>query len=260
MMVCLAALASTVLAEPSEQDRARAGAPDGQVAPGGIVNVITRNPQPRLPPRPSCARVSGGAGSPSCSSLTWRGSALPPEDFITSPTARISATLTALVAGSPEVPIIKHSFWRVTSAALALSSPGGSVGESGRGVGAGVAAGAGGVHRLPRQIGLKHAMGMILTGRHVTAEEGLRLGFINEVVPHAQVMAAAKRWAAEIMECSPMSVRASKEMSMQGLALGGIEAAANGKYPAMTALFKSSDAMEGPRAFAEKRKPVWKGR
>ncbi len=121
----------------------------------------------------------------------------------------------------------------------------------------GLAAGAGGVHRLPRQIGLKHAMGMILTGRHVTAEEGLRLGFINEVVPHAQVMAAAKRWAAEIMECSPMSVRASKEMSMQGLALGGVEAAANGKYAAMSALAKSKDFVEGPRAFAEKRKPNW---
>ncbi|MFZ5931182.1 MAG: enoyl-CoA hydratase-related protein [Pseudomonadota bacterium] len=121
----------------------------------------------------------------------------------------------------------------------------------------GLAAGAGGVHRLPRQIGLKHAMGMILTGRHVSAEEGYRLGFINEVVPHGEVMAAARRWAAEIMECSPMSVRASKEMSMQGLAQAGIEAAANGKYEAMTALFKSADSTEGPRAFAEKRKPNW---
>lgn len=121
----------------------------------------------------------------------------------------------------------------------------------------GLAAGAGGVHRLPRQIGLKHAMGMILTGRHVSAEEGYRLGFINEVVPHADVMKAAKRWAAEIMECSPMSVRASKEMSMQGLAAGGIEAACNGRYEGMSALAKSKDFIEGPRAFAEKRKPNW---
>ncbi|MFP5469451.1 MAG: enoyl-CoA hydratase-related protein, partial [Alphaproteobacteria bacterium] len=121
----------------------------------------------------------------------------------------------------------------------------------------GLAAGAGGVHRLPRQIGLKHAMGMILTGRHVSAEEGYRLGFINEVVPHADVMSAARRWAAEIMECSPMSVRASKEMSMQGLAAGGIEAACNGRYEGMSALAKSKDFIEGPRAFAEKRKPNW---
>ena len=121
----------------------------------------------------------------------------------------------------------------------------------------GLAAGAGGVHRLPRQIGLKHAMGMILTGRHVSAEEGYRLGFINEVVPHADVMSAARRWAAEIMECSPMSVRASKEMSMQGLAAGGIEAACNGRYEGMSALAKSKDFDEGPRAFAEKRKPNW---
>ncbi len=121
----------------------------------------------------------------------------------------------------------------------------------------GLAAGAGGVHRLPRQIGLKQAMGMILTGRTVTAEEGFRMGFINEVVPHAEVMAAAKRWAAEIAECSPMSVRASKEMSMQGLNMGGVEAAAAARYPAMSALAKSPDFREGPRAFAEKRKPNW---
>ncbi len=121
----------------------------------------------------------------------------------------------------------------------------------------GLAAGAGGVHRLPRQIGLKQAMGMILTGRRVSAEEGQRLGFVNEVVPHADVMNAAKRWAAQIMECSPMSVRASKEMSMQGLAQAGIEAAFNGKYPGMSALAKSKDYVEGPRAFAEKRSPNW---
>jgi enoyl-CoA hydratase/carnithine racemase len=59
----------------------------------------------------------------------------------------------------------------------------------------GLAALAGGIHRLPRQIPLKQAMGMLLTGRRVPAEEGQRLGFVNEVVPAADLAAAARRWA-----------------------------------------------------------------
>src|SRR5580698_8697866 len=60
----------------------------------------------------------------------------------------------------------------------------------------GLAALAGGVHRLPRTIGLKRAMGMILTARRVSAKEGLELGFVNEVAAPGDLMAAAKRWAA----------------------------------------------------------------
>src|SRR3569832_2132447 len=59
----------------------------------------------------------------------------------------------------------------------------------------GLAALAGGLHRLPRQIGLKRAMGMILTARHVSAREGHELGFVNDVVPQGQALTAAMRWA-----------------------------------------------------------------
>ena len=59
----------------------------------------------------------------------------------------------------------------------------------------GLAALAGGVHRLPRTIGPKRALGMILTGRHVPAQEGYELGFVNEVVPEGQALAGARRWA-----------------------------------------------------------------
>src|SRR5437016_5327075 len=62
----------------------------------------------------------------------------------------------------------------------------------------GLAALAGGLHRLPRQIGLKRAMGMILTARHVSAREGFELGFVNEVVPAGEALAAAERWAETI--------------------------------------------------------------
>ncbi|MDQ0462504.1 crotonobetainyl-CoA hydratase [Caulobacter ginsengisoli] len=126
----------------------------------------------------------------------------------------------------------------------------------------GLAALAGGLHRLPRQIGLKRAMGMILTARRVSAAEGESLGFVNAVVPAADLMAETRRWAKLICECSPMSIRASKEAVMKGLDEPTLEAAISGqgKFPAVAALFRSEDLIEGPRAFAEKRAPQWKGR
>lgn len=124
----------------------------------------------------------------------------------------------------------------------------------------GLAALAGGLHRLPRQIGLKRAMGMILTGRHVMAEEGRELGFVNEVVPQAELMDTARRWAGLIAECSPMSIRASKQAVMGGLDIAGLEEAVQTRFPAIGELFRSQDFIEGPRAFAEKRKPNWTGR
>src|SRR3954469_12206855 len=124
----------------------------------------------------------------------------------------------------------------------------------------GLAALAGGVHRLPRTIGVKHALGMILPGRRVTAAEGQALGFVNEVVPAGTALEGARRWAAQILEASPMSVRASKQAVLQGLEHAGVEAASGGRYPAVAEMVSSEDFLEGPLAFAEKRPPDWKGR
>ena len=124
----------------------------------------------------------------------------------------------------------------------------------------GLAALAGGIHRLPREIGMKQAMGMLLTGRRVPAAEGQQLGFVNEVVPKGQALTAAKQWAAQILECAPISVRASKEAAMQGLAAESLEAAIKGRYDQIAALYASEDFIEGPRAFSEKRAPDWKGK
>src|SRR5215468_3605359 len=88
----------------------------------------------------------------------------------------------------------------------------------------GLMAAAGGVHRLPRHVPLKIAMGMMLTGRHVTAAEAARIGLVNEVVPLKELHAAAERWANEILECSPLSVQATKQAAMQGLAKPILEA------------------------------------
>ena len=123
----------------------------------------------------------------------------------------------------------------------------------------GLAALAGGLLRLPQQIGLKHAMGMILTGRSVKAQEAQTLGLVNQVVPASELMAAALQWADQIVACSPMSIRASKALVRNGLEGGATEQSygAQLRSPAVRALFESTDVLEGPRAFAEKRVPRW---
>lgn len=120
----------------------------------------------------------------------------------------------------------------------------------------------GGLHRLARQIGMKPAMGIILTGKRVSAAEGLRLGFVNEVVPDAELLDLTRRWCGEILKCSPMSVRASKETVLRGLEEPSLAAAMSAQehYPTFAAWRSSDDAREGPRAFAEKRPPQWQGR
>lgn len=125
----------------------------------------------------------------------------------------------------------------------------------------GLAALAGGLLRLPQQIGYQQAMGMILTGRSVSADEALELGLVNELASPAELLPTALRWAEQIVACSPMSIRASKEIVRRGLETPELRAAyqAQSGYPATRALFRSPDVLEGPRAFAEKRAPRWDG-
>ena len=124
----------------------------------------------------------------------------------------------------------------------------------------GLIAGAGGIHRLTRQIPLKQAMGMLMTGRLIDGEEGHRLGFVNEVVPAAQLMDAAERWASEILECSPLLLQITKESAQQGFGLSIDEAIALDWEERIPRMLASEDYVEGPKAFAEKRAPVWTGR
>ena len=124
----------------------------------------------------------------------------------------------------------------------------------------GLAALAGGLHRLPRAIPVKRAMGMILTGRHVPASEAESLGFVTQLVPEGEALTAARAFAGQILECSPVSIRTSLDVVRRGLAYSDIRDAMLMQYESVTTLRNSEDMIEGPLAFAEKRKPNWKGR
>jgi len=117
---------------------------------------------------------------------------------------------------------------------------------------------AGGVHRLPRQIPLKIAMGHLITGRTMTSERAYSLGLINAVVPSNRLDEEVNTWVADVLACAPLAVRAIKQCVAQGLG-GSLEAAMAAEYPLEILRRDSSDSVEGPRAFAEKRTPVWTG-
>ncbi|MCC6416985.1 MAG: enoyl-CoA hydratase/isomerase family protein [Gemmataceae bacterium] len=123
----------------------------------------------------------------------------------------------------------------------------------------GLIAGALGVHRLPRQAPLKTAMGYMLTGRHMSAQRGYELGLVNEVAPLARLDEAVDGWVEDILRCAPLSVRATKEAATRGLEMALPETVA-ARFEWEGRRRQSEDAIEGPRAFAEKRAPNWLGR
>jgi enoyl-CoA hydratase/carnithine racemase len=123
----------------------------------------------------------------------------------------------------------------------------------------GLMAAAGGVHRLLRMMPHKIAMGYMLTGRHMTAQEAHRWGIVNEVVPLADLMSTVHQWADDILACAPLSIRASKQAALLGLGQP-LEIALHLNYTEALKMQHSEDTVEGPRAFAEKRPPRWQGR
>ena len=117
----------------------------------------------------------------------------------------------------------------------------------------------GGMTLLTRQIAFRPAMGILLTGRRVSAQEALALGLVNEVVAPAELDAATDRWVEQVLACAPLSVRAIKAVARRTAHLSAREAQAQ-RLPALVAALESEDSAEGVAAFREKRPPRWKGR
>lgn len=126
----------------------------------------------------------------------------------------------------------------------------------------GILAGAGGAFRLAQQLPRKIAMEMLLSGDAISAARARELGLVNVVVAREALIDAAMAMAARITVNAPLSVQASKRIAL-GIADGRIaddDAAWAATRREASAVMRSADAREGPRAFAEKRAPVWTGR
>ena len=123
----------------------------------------------------------------------------------------------------------------------------------------GVMPGAGGTQRLPRAIGKVRAMELVLTGRQITAAEAFDQGIVNRVVPPEAVVAEALRFGAEIAAQPPVAVLAAKQAVKLADELP-LSAGLQHERRAFFALFATEDQTEGMAAFAEKRRPEWKGR
>ena len=113
--------------------------------------------------------------------------------------------------------------------------------------------------RLPRQVPYTVAAELLLTGRHITADEALSIGLIGHVVPDGQALEAALEIAAAIAANGPVAVRAILRVIRETEGMPENEAFAIEAKAGM-AVFASEDAKEGPRAFAEKRQPEFRGR
>jgi crotonobetainyl-CoA hydratase len=127
----------------------------------------------------------------------------------------------------------------------------------------GLVADAGGLLRLPARLPRPIAVEYLLTGRRFTAAEAARWGLVNRVVPAAELMPAARELAGAICAAAPLAVAATLEILRQtegSSVRDGYAVLRSGALPTYRAMLDSEDAQEGARAFAERRKPRWRGR
>jgi len=123
----------------------------------------------------------------------------------------------------------------------------------------GLAAGAGGLVRLPRQIPRRIAMELAITGEPISAQRAYELGLVNRVVGKGQTLQAATELARTVAANGPLAVKTSKQIVQQSQDWSQADTFAK-QAPLLEAVLRSADAIEGAKAFAEKRAPVWKGK
>lgn len=121
-------------------------------------------------------------------------------------------------------------------------------------------AASGGLHRLARQIPLKHALDIALTGRLFPAAEAQSKGLVNQVVPAGALTEAVDALVETLSQNAPLALRATKQMMLGGLDQPTLAAAFGAEFAAYHVMIQSQDAVEGPLAFSEKRKPHWQGK
>lgn len=121
----------------------------------------------------------------------------------------------------------------------------------------GLFAGGGTTARLPRQVPFAAAMELLLLAEPVPAERALALGLLNQIVPPEKILPTAYSWAERILVNGPLAVRATKESVVRGMK-GTLRDAYKIEQELSQMVFASDDAKEGPKAFAEKRRPDWK--
>jgi acetyl-CoA C-acetyltransferase len=208
------------------------------------------------------AAIIAGAGDKAFSAgndLVYSASGQPmwvPKNGFAGLTSRTSMTKPVIAAvngfamgGGCEIALACHLVVADATAQFALSE-----------VRVGLVAGAGGLARLPRTVPPKVATEMILTGRHLSADEALAYGLVNRVVPAGTAVEGARALAAEILAGSPTSVRISLRIMEETRGIADVVEAVNHPSAAFDDLMASDDALEGMTAFAQKRPPRWRNR
>jgi crotonobetainyl-CoA hydratase len=118
----------------------------------------------------------------------------------------------------------------------------------------------GGLQRLPRIIGLTRTLGIVLTGRIISAEEAEKMGFVCDLTAPDQLMAKAIEWAQMVADGAPLAIACNREVARASLDMKDLESALDvTNYASVAPMLASEDAIEGKRAFVERRRPFWKG-